>query len=89
MWNLASERESALLWMRLSTVGWAFPGALVTHLMQRYAEEYPIPELRAKRRLLICAKYATYATGAAGAVPAMMVIGASGCSCSQEASPRL
>ena len=65
MWNLASERESALLWMRLSTVGWAFPGALVTHLMQRYAEEYPIPELRAKRRLLICAKYATYAIGAA------------------------
>lgn len=65
MWNLASERESALLWMRLSTLGWAFPGALVTHLMQRYAEEYPIPELRAKRRLLICAKYASYAVGAA------------------------
>jgi len=64
MWNLASERESALLWMRLSTVGWAFPGALVTHLMQRYAEEYPIPALRAKRRLLILAKHVAYATGA-------------------------
>jgi hypothetical protein len=65
MWNMAADRESALLWMRLSTAGWAFPGALLTHLMQRYAEEYPIPELRAKRRLLVCAKHASYATGAA------------------------
>ncbi len=33
VWNVAPDPESAHFWMRLSTPGWAFVGAIVLHLV--------------------------------------------------------
>jgi PAS domain S-box-containing protein len=63
-WNAASDPAEALLWMRLSTPGWAFLGGLLPHTVLRYFESYPASgDLRRHRSLLMRASIVGYSTG--------------------------
>src|SRR5262245_58810798 len=52
-WNNAAEADDALLWMRLSTPGWAFLSALVPHASARYFLGYPGLVMERRRRLMM------------------------------------
>ena len=62
-WNSASDPASALGWMRLTTLGWAFLPGLAPHLMARYLDIYPAPDLARKQRVLLKVAMAAYAMG--------------------------
>jgi PAS domain S-box-containing protein len=64
-WNSSSDPVNALSWMRLTTFGWAFLPGLAPHLMARYLDIYPAPELASKQRILLRTAAAAYAMGLA------------------------
>ena len=62
-WNTAQEAATALAWMRMSTPGWAFLGGLAPHLMARYMDIYPAPDLMRIQRHLLRTAAVGYAMG--------------------------
>jgi PAS domain S-box-containing protein len=61
-WNGAEDAQAALHWMRLSGPGWAFLGALVTHLLIRHLDDHRHPALDPWVRRLRRALGLAYAT---------------------------
>jgi PAS domain S-box-containing protein len=64
-WNSAGDPGAALAWMRLTSPGWAFLPGLAPHLMARYLDIYPSPDLVRKQHVLLRAAMASYAMGLA------------------------
>jgi PAS domain S-box-containing protein len=64
-WNSAPDAATALQWMRLSAPGWVFLGGLVPHMMARYLDVYPAPDVQRRQRRLLRWAAVGYAVGLA------------------------